>query len=91
VNGLPLCILCGIDGNLHIVIFAVALIAHQSAEFFAWIFRQLRIGAGNDAMNNVRCIMTDGCKGMSGAMQMKLADKKRLRCIKHIELISIQL
>ena len=83
--GLPLCILCGMDGNNHIVLFAVALIAYQSAEFFAWIFRQLKNAVGNDAMNNVQCIMTDGCRGMGGAMQTELSDKKRLRCIKRIE------
>jgi hypothetical protein len=84
VHNLPIFLIIGVDENNVSVILAWALLKSESTASFGWVFDQLRTAMGDDAINMVNTVATDGCASMDSALSQKFPHVNRLRCIWHL-------
>ena len=81
----PLLLVCGVDEHYHTVLFAVAILHHQTTSAFEWTLNQVKSSVSGDVWSHVACVFTDGDAAMSAALASALPDARHLRCRYHLE------
>lgn len=72
----------GVDNHKKCIIFGAGLIAHEDIESFSWLFESFLKAMGG---RYPKCIITDQCLGIKGAVEKVFGDKTRHRyCMWHI-------
>jgi hypothetical protein len=81
----PLLIVCGINEHWQTIVFAIALVHHQTTTTFTWALQQMQLAVGPEKLAAVTCVVTDGDSAMSAAITELLPQALHLRCIWHLE------
>ena len=81
----PLLLVCGVNEQFQSILFAVALLHHQTTEAFTWALGLMRGAVTEEAWGKVACVMTDGDAGMAAAITETLPSAQHLRCQYHLE------
>jgi hypothetical protein len=84
--GWPLLIVCGVNEHGQTVIFAVAVLHHQTTEAFMWVLECMREAVTTDDWNSTSTCLTDGDQAMSAALISVSPHVQHVRCIFHLEL-----
>ena len=74
------------DEHYHNVIFAVAILHHQTTAAFEWILNQVRSSVNEEVWTQVASIFTDGDAAMAAAVASVLPHARHLRCRYHPEM-----
>jgi hypothetical protein len=64
---------------------ASALIEREDGEFYSWIFACLRRAVGQETMDRVACVVTDGERAFPIALERQLPGVKHVLCAWHIK------
>jgi hypothetical protein len=75
-----------VDEHFHTVLFAVAILHHQTTSSFEWALNQMKSSVSGDVWSQVTSVFTDGDAAMSAALVSVLPDSRHLRCRYHLEI-----
>ena len=81
----PLLLVCGVDEHYHTVLFAVAILHHQTTVAFAWALDQVKSSVSSEVWGQVASVFTDGDAAMSAALANVAPHARHLRCRYHLE------
>jgi hypothetical protein len=84
--GWPLLIVCGINEHGQTVVFAVAVLHHQTTEAFTWVLECMRESVHPDDWGSISTVLSDGDQAMSAAVSTVMPHVHPVRCIFHLEM-----
>jgi hypothetical protein len=84
--GWPLLIVCGVNEHGQTVVFAVAVLHHQTTEAFTWVLESMREAVAADDWAAINTVLTDGDQAMSAAISSVWPHVHHVRCIYHLEM-----
>jgi hypothetical protein len=82
----PLLLVAGVDEHYHNVIFAVAVLQHQTTAAFEWALSQVKSSTDAETWTQVASIFTDGDAAMAAAVASTVPHARHLRCRYHLEM-----
>jgi SOS response regulatory protein OraA/RecX len=81
----PLLLVCGVNEHGQTIVFAVALLHHQTTAAFSWALEQMETAVSPEAWAAIAGIITDGDDAMAAAITAQLPNAAHLRCRFHLE------
>jgi hypothetical protein len=84
--GWPLLIVCGVNEHGQTVVFAVAVLHHQTTEMFTWALSCMKEAVTDADWATINTVVTDGDPAMAAAVGSVWPHVHPIRCIFHLAL-----